>query len=253
MEENNVKAEEEQKPETVENQENDEEKPAKTAEMKRIIEALLFASDEPIPLQKIKAILPDTPDIRKIRSAIDQLNDQLCAEHHPFEIVEIAGGFQIRTVQYYHTWVKKLFKQRINRRLSPSALETLAIIAYKQPLTKAEIESIRGVVADGAMKTLLERRLIRIAGRSEKPGRPLLYEVTRDFLKYFGLKHISDLPNLEEFEKMVKEKQDEFIAPEEHPQLGDEDHIEQEEILETTEPVQKEEDVQLGDEDHKEV
>ncbi len=173
-------------------------------ELPRIVEALLFATDEPLPLPKIKAILPDKIDVRKIKAAIDDINRRLSAEHHPYEIVEVAGGYQFRTVQYYHPWVRQLFREKVSRRLSQSALETLAIIAYKQPLTKAEIESIRGVMVDGAMKTLLERRLIRIAGRSEKPGRPLLYETTKDFLRYFGLKHIEDLPKLEEFEQLVK-------------------------------------------------
>ncbi len=184
-------------------------------ELPRIVEALLFATDEPLTLQKIKSILPDKIDIRRIKAAIDDTNRRLSAEHHPYEIVEVAGGYQFRTVQYYHPWVRQLFRDKISRRLSQSALETLAIVAYKQPLTKAEIEAIRGVMADGAMKTLLERRLIRINGRSEKPGRPLLYETTKDFLRYFGLKHIDDLPKLEEFEQLVKAQAEN--APAEKP------------------------------------
>jgi segregation and condensation protein B len=175
-------------------------------ETKRILEALLFASEDVLSPVKIKSILPGEPDAREIKKMIQEINGQLSKERHPFEIIEVAGGFQFRTIAYYSPWVRQLLKEKAAKRLSVQALESLAIIAYKQPITKAEIEAIRGVVTDGAIKTLLERRLVSIDGRSDKPGRPLLYSTTREFLVYFGLKAIADLPKIEEFEALAKEK-----------------------------------------------
>jgi|WetSurMetagenome_2_1015567.scaffolds.fasta_scaffold01519_4 segregation and condensation protein B len=172
----------------------------------RVLEALLFASDEILTTDRIKAIVPGVPDGRKIRQMVDRLNERLAKERHPFEVVEIGGGYQFRTVSYYYPWVVQLFKEKAARKLSIQSLECLAIIAYKQPITKAEIESIRGVMSDGAMKTLLEKRLVTIAGRSDKAGRPLLYATTKEFLAYFGINTIADLPRIEEFEAMAKEK-----------------------------------------------
>jgi segregation and condensation protein B len=172
----------------------------------RVLEALLFASDEILTTDRIKAIVPGMPDGRKIRQMVEKINVQLGKERHPFEVVEIGGGYQFRTVSYYYPWVVQLYKEKAAKKLSIQSLECLAIISYKQPITKAEIESIRGVLSDGAMKTLLEKRLVTIAGRSEKPGRPLLYATTREFLAYFGINKIADLPRIEEFEAMAKEK-----------------------------------------------
>ncbi len=180
----------------------------------RILEALLFASDELLTVSRIKGILPGNPDARQIRKMVDKINIQLQKERHPFEIVEIGGGYQFRTVAFYHTWVRQIFKEKQSKKLSLSALECLAIIAYKQPLSKAEIEAIRGVVSDGAMKTLLEKNLIVITGRSEKPGRPLLYGTSNEFLKYFGLNKLADLPRIEEFEAIAREKMEELSLEE---------------------------------------
>jgi segregation and condensation protein B len=180
-------------------------KPA-PVETLRIFEALLFASDELLTAARIKAILPGNPDGREIGKMVEQINRQLQKERHPFEIVEIGGGYQFKTIAYYHPWVRQIFQEKAAKRLSIQALECLSIIAYRQPLSKAEIETIRGVLSDGAMKTLLEKRLITIVGRSEKPGRPLLYGTTQEFLKYFGLNKIADMPKIEEFEAMVRQK-----------------------------------------------
>ncbi|MCW8965764.1 MAG: SMC-Scp complex subunit ScpB, partial [Candidatus Pacearchaeota archaeon] len=180
----------------------------------RILEALLFASDELMTAARLKAILPNNPDARKIRAMVEKINVQLQKERHPFEVVEIGGGYQFRTITYYHPWVRQIFKEKAVKKLSIQALECLAIIAYKQPLSKAEIEAIRGVVSDGAMKTLLEKRLVTIAGRSDKPGRPLLYATTQSFLKYFGLNKIEDLPRIEEFESIAREKMEEMSLDE---------------------------------------
>jgi segregation and condensation protein B len=172
----------------------------------RVLEALLFASDEILTTDRIKTIVPGQPDARKIRHMVDAINVQFARERHPFEVVEIGGGYQLRTVSYYYPWVVQLFKEKTAKKLSIQSLECLAIISYKQPITKAEIEQIRGVLSDGAMKTLLEKRLVTISGRSDKPGRPLLYSTTKDFLAYFGINKIADLPRIEEFEAMAKEK-----------------------------------------------
>ena len=172
----------------------------------RVLEALLFASDEILTTDRIKSIVPGIPDGRKIRQMVDKINEHLAKERHPFEVVEIGGGYQFRTVSYYYPWVVQLFKEKAARKLSIQSLECLAIISYKQPITKAEIESIRGVMSDGAMKTLLEKRLVTISGRSDKAGRPLLYATTKEFLAYFGINKIADLPRIEEFEAMAKEK-----------------------------------------------
>ena len=175
-------------------------------ESMRVLEALLFASDEILSLEKLKSILPGSPDARAIRKMVAAVNEQLQTQRHPFEIVEIGGGYRFRTVSFYYQWVHKLFKEKAAKKLSIQSLECLAIIAYKQPITKAEIEAIRGVLSDGAMKTLLERRLVTISGRSEKAGRPLLYATTQDFLNYFGLNKLTDLPRIDEFEALAKEK-----------------------------------------------
>ncbi|MBN1308417.1 MAG: SMC-Scp complex subunit ScpB [Chitinispirillaceae bacterium] len=189
----------------------------------RILEAVLFASDELMTAGYLKEVLPGRPDARSIRRMVEKINMALQKERHPFEIVEIGGGYQFRTITYYHPWVRRIFKEKAAKKLSIQALESLAVIAYKQPISKAEIEVIRGVISDGAMKTLLEKRLITVAGRSEKPGRPLLYGTTQTFLKYFGLNKIEDLPRIEEFEAMAREKMvgsaiDSFVPPETAPE-----------------------------------
>ena len=194
----------------------------------RILEALLFASDELMTATRIKAILPGQPDARKIRTMVEKINVQLQKERHPFEIVEIGGGYQFRTITYYHPWVRQIFKEKAVKKLSIQALECLAIVAYKQPISKADIEAIRGVVSDGAMKTLLEKRLITVSGRSEKPGRPLLYSSTQTFLRYFGLNKIEDLPRIEEFEALAREKIEDMAIDELDQQDGNEDDMESE-------------------------
>ncbi len=187
-----------------------EEAAVKNTESLRILEAVLFASNDVLNIAKLKSIIPDEPDTRTIRKMVNQINIQLQKERHPFEIVELAGGYQFRTISYYQPWVQQVFKEKTTKKLSIQALECLAIIAYKQPITKTQIEFIRGVLSDGAMKTLLEKRLVTISGRSEKAGRPLLYGTTQDFLKYFGVNKIADLPSIEEFESIAKEKMEDF-------------------------------------------
>jgi len=180
----------------------------------RILEALIFASNEMLTPAKLKALIPGAPDAKRLRKMVADINERLENEGHPFEIVEAGGGYQFRTLAQYHPWVRKLHKERVDRKLSLQALECLAIIAYRQPISKAEVEAVRGVLSDGAMKTLLEKKLVDICGRSEKPGRPLLYATTSDFLRYFGINKVTDLPRIEEFEALAKARMEE-LSPEE--------------------------------------
>lgn len=170
-------------------------------QIKQIIEALLFTSDKPLTITQIKEVLEDV-DTRMIKSQIEQLRRDYTDTKRSFNIVEIAGGFQISTDPRYAPWLQKLYRKSHQERLSRPSLETLAIIAYRQPITRLEIEDIRGVNVDGVLKTLLEKSLVRIYGRKQVPGRPFLYSTTRQFLEFFGLGSLEDLPRLEEFEGM---------------------------------------------------
>ncbi|MCL2220207.1 MAG: SMC-Scp complex subunit ScpB [Chitinispirillia bacterium] len=191
-----------------------DEPPDNGADDLRILEALLFASEELLTPARLKALIPGAPDVRRLRKMVGELNEQLVRERHPFEIVEAGGGYQFRTISYYHPWVRKLYKERAAKKLSLKALECLAIVAYNQPISKAEIEAVRGVLSDGVMNTLLEKKLIDFCGRSEKPGRPWLYGTTNDFLRYFGLNKIGDLPRLEDFEPLARARMEEFATEE---------------------------------------
>lgn len=187
-------------------QENHENEASASPETLRILEAVLYASDEVMSAARLKTILPGEPDARTVRRLVDKVNVLLERERHPFEIVGIGGGYQFRTIAHYQPWVQQIVKERNARKLSIQALECLAVIAYRQPITKAQVEAVRGVLSDGAMKTLLERRMITIAGHSDKPGRPLLYGTTQEFLEYFNINKLNDLPKVEEFEAIAREK-----------------------------------------------
>jgi segregation and condensation protein B len=173
-------------------------------ELKRIVEALLFASPDPLSIGRIKSIVPGLEN-QHIIEAIDDLKKDYDRDCRSFQIVEIGGGFQLTSKPDYALWVGKLFETRAKQRLSKAALETLAVVAYKQPVLRSAIESIRGVNVDSVLRTLMERDLVRIVGRGEGPGRPLLFGTTRDFLMRFGLSRLSDLPKMEEVEQLVGE------------------------------------------------
>lgn len=170
--------------------------------LKSLIEALLFVSEKPLTIDKIRNVLDDI-DPGQIRALIDELKNEYEKSERGLRIFEVAGGFQIITAPGFAPFLKKFFKERHTDKLSKPALETLAIIAYKQPLTRMEIELLRNVNVDGVMKSLLEKSLIRIAGRKKAPGRPIVYGTTRQFLEYFGLKSLEELPKMEEFSKMA--------------------------------------------------
>jgi len=187
-----------------------------TTELKEIVESLLFASDEPVTLEILRVVFDDMnrdkadgekvdPTNEEIKSAIDLLNAEYVETRRAYKIQQLAGGYVFATDKKFASWVGKLFKEKARRKLSQTAVETLAIIAYKQPITKSEVEFIRGVNADYIMKTLLEKNLATIVGRAHSPGRPLLYGTTPDFLKHFGLNEITDLPKPREIEELLGE------------------------------------------------
>lgn len=168
-------------------------------EAKRIIEAVLFVSDKPVSIMTLKDVLKDI-EPTQIRECVEELNNEYSSSDRSFSIKEIAGGFQMLTDPIYSKWITSLYKRPPDRMTGP-ALETLAIIAYKQPLTRSDIEVIRGVNVDGVLHTLEERGLIRTRGRVDAPGRPILYGTTNEFLQHFGLKSLEDLPKLKEFQE----------------------------------------------------
>lgn len=165
-------------------------------EVKKIIEAVLFASGEPVPLSKIREIIESTHPIsqKELKALIEIMQEEYKREERAFCLEMIAEGYVLRTVPAYSPYVKMLFQNRRKDRLSQASLETLAIIAYKQPITKAQIELIRGVDCSGVLAHLQERALIEITDRLEAPGRPSLFATTREFLKHFGLQSLADLP-----------------------------------------------------------
>ncbi len=164
-----------------------------------MIETLLFITDRPLSLKRIGEIVKEK-NPAKLENAIKELEENLNIRNSALRIFEIAGGFQMATKPEYAAIVRKLFADKMTLKLSKAAHETLSIIAYRQPLTRAEIETIRGVDVIAALETLLEKKLIRVAGRKETIGRPLMYETTPEFLKHFGLKHLEELPPIEQFE-----------------------------------------------------
>jgi segregation and condensation protein B len=169
----------------------------------RIIEAILFASDAPLSAQKLKELISGA-GIKDIRDAIEYLNRQYEAGGNALKIIGIAGGYLTVTREEYASYLQKLYKGRTSSRLTQRALETLSIVAYKQPITKQEIEAIRGVNVDAVMKTLLERNLISIEGRQKAPGSPLLYGTTKYFLEYFALNSLEALPKLKEIDELLR-------------------------------------------------
>jgi len=182
---------------------------------KQIIEALIFVSDKPLALGEIKQVLEDATD-EEINTLIETLNKEYQDTQRSFKITQIAGGYQMVTTPECGPYLKKLYKSRMKEKLTRPSLETLAIKAYKQPATRAEIEAIRGVNVDGVVKTLLEKGLIKICGRKEVVGRPLLYSTTEEFLQHFGLGNISDLPRLEELQVQEGVENDTVPAPQEN-------------------------------------
>jgi segregation and condensation protein B len=185
------------------------------ATLKSLIEALVFAAKEPLTIKQMRDIYEgEGPqaylrqlDADEVEASINELNVEYERAEKPYRIVRIAGGFQFATMSSYADWIGRLYKEQSRRKLSQSGIESLAIIAYKQPVTKSDIELIRGVNCDYVLKTLLEKELVTVIGRAHAPGRPLLYGTTREFLKHFGLNEITDLPRPREIEEILGESQ----------------------------------------------
>lgn len=171
------------------------------------IESLIFSTEHPITLPEIKKCLEEaleTPfDEAVLLQHLEHLQERYAHDQYAFEVVEIGGGYQFLTKGAYHHTIATFLKQTTNKRLSRTALETLSIIAYKQPVEKSELEKIRGVSCDYALQKLLEKELVSITGRSDAPGRPLLYGTSEKFMDYFGIKSLNDLPKPKDF-KMVE-------------------------------------------------
>jgi segregation and condensation protein B len=184
-------------------------------ELSCIIQALVFASTEVITLKKLKEVLGDFLDQTQVSSALRHANEQLAKIKSPFEIVEVAGGYRFRTKNAYYPYIRKLFPDANPRRLSLAALETLAIIAYKQPITKTGIDAIRGVASDAPLHNLLDKKFIALGERANTIGNPYTYITTTEFLKYFGINRIpDDLPRLTEFSDILNS---DFLIPQYPP------------------------------------
>lgn len=161
-----------------------------------VLEALLFASDAPVEAERIQEIL-ELASAGAARQLVGRLRERLDGERRALQVMEVGGGFRLVTRPEVAPWLVKLARSRTKSRLSRPALETLAIIAYRQPVSRPEVDAIRGVNSEAVLENLLDRRMIRITGRKESPGRPFLYETTREFLVAFGLRDLSDLPKVE--------------------------------------------------------
>jgi segregation and condensation protein B len=169
----------------------------KETSLESVVEAVLFASDEPLSAERLSGIA-EISAIKPIRECVDALNARYEETGRTFRIEQIAGGYQMMTLPIYNPWLKKLLRNRADNKFSPAALETLAIIAYKQPIIRADLEAIRGVASGEILRSLMYKGLVKIVGRAEIIGRPMLYGTTRKFLEVFGLNSIKDLPKAED-------------------------------------------------------
>ncbi|MBI5243959.1 MAG: SMC-Scp complex subunit ScpB [Elusimicrobia bacterium] len=186
------------------------------SELKKAVETLLFITDQPLPVPRIAAIIGEK-DTGRVAAAVGAVQKDYVERGSAVQVIEIAEGWQMASRPEYARYVRQLYSDKMTMRLSTAALETISIIAYKQPLTRAEIEEIRGVEVIAALETLLEKGLVRVVGRKESVGRPLLYGTTPEFLRQFGLRGLSDLPPLDSFQPSepppVSDVRDEVSEP----------------------------------------
>ncbi len=192
-------------------------------ELKAILESLLFVSAEPIPMERLMVAL-GTVSKNELRHALQSLREDFDREGRGLQMVELAGGWQLVTRTEHAPWIKRLAKAKASPKLSRSAMESLAIIAYKQPIVRADIEQIRGVEVSTVLRTLLERKLIRMVGRKDVPGRPIMYGTTKLFLQQFGLSDLSQLPPLREF-KELGEAEQAMLPVEDGLLIGDQEAV----------------------------
>lgn len=194
--------------------------PVDERELHAILETLLFVSHEPVTVDRLAAVLGGVAKA-EIRQALEALKSDYEKNERGLQISEVAGGFQLATRPEYAPWIKMLGKTKTSAKLSRSGLESLAIIAYKQPIVRAEIEAIRGVETSGVLRTLLERKLVRIVGRKDVPGRPIMYGTTKFFLQHFGLRDLAELPPLREFKELGDSEQAMLPVGDEPLQIGE--------------------------------
>ena len=171
-------------------------------ELKSIIENVLLAADQPVQIGELEKIFLDEADKKDLHSILEELKEEYQSRN--LQILEVADGYQLCTRHEFNDWIRKFLKLDRSSRLSQPSLDTLSIIAYKQPLTRQEVDEIRGVDSSGVIKTLLEKKVIGPAGRKKVPGRPIMYRTTQKFLEYFGLKSLSDLPTLEDLKEELE-------------------------------------------------
>lgn len=202
--------------------------------LERVVEALLISAQKPLTARELAAALKGaggedelTPNEfaktneAAVSAALEQLKIEYIEQQRAFQLIERAEGWQLASDPQYARWVRELFPAAKPARLTPPALETLAIIAYRQPITRADVEAVRGVAIESVLQTIMERGLVRIAGRAEVPGRPLLYETTQFFLEHFGLRNLNELPNSEELKRRELPTAPVPAAPEPAPSLNE--------------------------------
>ena len=204
-------------------------------ELAAVLEALLFVSPEPVPVSRLATAVGNVSKA-EVEQALTRLEQDLAQDNRGIQLVKLAGGYRLVTKAEYAPWLKRLDKAKAAQKLSRSALESLAIIAYKQPLVRAEIEEIRGVETSGVLRTLLERKLVRIVGRKEVPGRPIMYGTTKFFLEHFGLQDITQLPPLREFKELGEAEQALLPMEQEEAALEPQSAPSTEQELESWEP-----------------
>lgn len=209
-----------------------------------VIEALIFASPEPVSWEKISAVIQESEeelvlDKGVIREIVDQLNTRFEENDLSFRIEETGGGYTFTTQPRYHPWLSIYQHENAYRRLSQPAIETLAIVAYRQPITKPEVDSIRGVDSGYILRQLLEKMLVKVAGRADSPGKPLLYKTTNHFLKHFGINSVSELPKPREIDEILK---DDDMAEHRRLLMERQLELEDEEAKELFEDFEKERD-----------
>jgi len=174
--------------------------------LKEVVESLIFISLEPLSLEKIKSVLTEFPE-EDIDQAIKELLGSYASDERGIQIIQAAGGYLFSTKSEHDTWIKRLLRIERKNKLSSAAMETLSAIAYHQPITLAEISALRGVDSSQTLKTLLQKKMIKIVGRKKSPGNPLIYRTSNKFLTHFGLNDIKDLPTPEEISKILEEEE----------------------------------------------
>ena len=177
------------------------------SEIQAILEAVLFTASEPISISQLRSVFDRAISGHAIRAQLRELGQFYDQHQRSFQISEIANGFQICTRPDYAGWIEKFHTRQVRVKLTPSALETLAVVAYKQPVTRLEIEEIRGVNSDSVLNSLIEKGLVRISGRKQEAGRALLFSSSNQFLEQFGLKNLSDLPSVEEIQEILDQSE----------------------------------------------